>query len=87
MKKYVCIGGEYTGYTNIEPRWLAKWYGVSYIDCWFCSDMSKYNEIARFQGEGGLYDKLIQLTYRPNGDYAEHLAILKAEHLIYGDNG
>ena len=58
------------GNKEIESKWLPRWYDVPFEECLF---------------ERTLHiDNLIILTYRPDGDYKEHLKILKTEKLLNG---
>jgi hypothetical protein len=71
-KKYLCIGTD-----NIEAHWLQRWYKVPYIECVFYHDTNVFNI-------DKLYDNLIRLTVRPDGDYEQYLKILKTERLLNG---
>ena len=74
-KNYLCIGNK-----EIQAKWLPRWYKVPYQECLFAGEFRKFS--TRYAKQ----NHLIELTYRPDGDYTEHLKILKTEHLLNGRN-
>ena len=74
-KNYLCIGTK-----EIQAKWLPRWYKVPYQECLFAGEFRKFSNRYAKQNH------LIELTYRPDGDYTEHLKILKTEHLLNGRN-
>ena len=72
-KKYICIGTK-----EIQAKWLPRWYKVPYQECLFAGKFRKFS--TRYAKQ----NHLIELTYRPHGDYKQHLKILKTEKLLNG---
>ena len=68
--------------TTVFSHDIARLYGVDLAECFYARSLDTFTTIYN----NPISDYII-LTYREHGDYAEHLKILKAEHLIYGDNG
>ena len=73
MKKYLCIGTD-----KVPPEWLPRWYEVPFDECLFdtTDDAFTLNQFG--------YKGLLVLKTIPNGDYKEHLKILKTERLLNG---
>jgi len=74
-KNYVCIGTE-----EIEAKWLPRWYEVPFDECCFPGEIPSKH----IRDDVIKATPLIKLTYRPDGDYEEHLKILKTERLLNG---
>jgi hypothetical protein len=74
-KKYLCIGTE-----EVEAQWLPRWYGVPFDECCFPEKIPSKH----IRDDVIEYTPLIKLTYRSDGDYEEHLKILKTERLLNG---
>ena len=90
MKKYLCIGT-----SNVASEWLPRWYGVPFDECLF---PVKHNRVCDFKYNCMLNtirectysgtckkEQLIILKPIPNGDYKQHLKILKTERLLNGE--
>ena len=73
---------------KIEAQWLPKWYGVPDAECVFIHESQIKMEDMMIKEPSGQYYgpkqllNLIQLTYRPDKDYEEHLKVLKATQLL-----
>ena len=70
-KNYLCIGTK-----EIQAKWLPRWYKVPCQECLFAGEFRKFS--TRYAEQ----NHLIELTYRPHGDYKQHLKILKTERLL-----
>jgi hypothetical protein len=68
--------------TAINAQWLPRWYGVPYEECVFTDDPTGVVESEGTYYGKAVTDELIVLKYRPDGDYEEHLAVLKTERLL-----
>ena len=95
MKKYLCIGGKYptnsvpakhdlNTYTSkstieIKPEWVPRWYKVPYEECAFAANADQV-----LHSSSGWHTDMLELTYRPHGDYEEYLKVLKTERLLNG---
>lgn len=82
-RKYVCYrvhvrtGIKFQGMNRIyKPEQIADLYGVDHKECYF------------FNGRSKIYmtkvDHLIELPYRWQNDYKEHLKTLKTQRLLNG---
>ena len=71
MKKYLCIGID-----KVPAEWLPRWYGVPFDECLFDTTDNAFT-LNQFGYKG-----LLVLRPIPNGDYKEHLKILKTERLL-----
>lgn len=78
-KKYLCIGSG-----DVEAHWLYRWYKVPYEECVLYHDSNAFRSIIE-KDLKNKYAHLLPLTVRPDGDYEQHLKILKTEKLLYGE--
>ena len=78
-KKYLCIGTE-----EVEAQWLPRWYNVLYDECDFATLTDSHWFLDVHPRDYNHIDDLMILHYRPDGDYEEHLKILKTERLLDG---
>jgi hypothetical protein len=83
LKKYLCIGTEFEK-REIKAQWLPRWYNVPYDECLFTDNVNDPVQYTYTSDEFFKHNQLIILIYRPDGDYQEHLKILKTERLLDG---
>ena len=77
--KYTCIGGFVPRHIKPNKRPSEKFIKAR--------DLPKLNKIIHWEctfNDDKITNDLIKLTPRPNGDYNQHLNILKTERLLYG---
>ena len=71
--------------TIVKAQWLPRWYGVPYEECEFATykeDVLTFKETYKTFVDLNVVNNGIRLTYRPNGDYKEHLKVLKTKKLL-----
>ena len=86
MKKYLCVGTTFEQ-RDIQAQWLPRWYNVPYDECDFATltDKGFYRTKPVHPRDYNHIDDLMILHYRPDGDYEEHLKILKTERVLNGN--